>query len=397
MHQPTFNGVALWRLVHKGVAGNWDKLIEIQGPYDECRGTQLILTSALGQIFAMMSGHPDLESTAHVFHGNGFRWAKLAGIFDLDLRERPLPSGVNEVETERAWAQWAARETQKRALLAHYIIDGLLMSMGDSGTSTKHMLNPFLVAADDHLFMASTAASWRTQYRSSSTSTTIADVYRDLFCPDERVIQLPPSSPFTAQTVLEGLHSLIMDLEESQALSSLPVGCVEMPDIARALDRFYQLYLDDAPNTLVLGARHADWFSLPCGRRALLHANAIRLVAARLPIAAADMPHFSLPVSLYDAAKVFLRHLASTALGSPNATAVRLEEPTDWALLGTTGLVSRPGPGGPDGRGADAATSGIRQGTIRSDAAGARVLSSDQWASFVENSGTFPVLVGFWA
>lgn len=283
--------------------------------------------------------------------------------------------------------------------------------MGDSGTSTKHMLNPFLVAADDHLFMASTAASWRTQYRSSSTSTTIADVYRDLFCPDERVIQLPPSSPFTAQTVLEGLHSLIMDLEESQALSSLPVGCVEMPDIARALDRFYQLYLDDAPNTLVLGARwhvvcikacravhmrtptssHADWFSLPCGRRALLHANAIRLVAARLPIAAADMPHFSLPVSLYDAAKVFLRHLASTALGSPNATAVRLEEPTDWALLGTTGLVSRPGPGGPDGRGADAATSGIRQGTIRSDAAGARVLSSDQWASFVENSGTVSV------
>jgi hypothetical protein len=60
-------GVALWRLVHKSVAGSvslacwtmlrcqWDQLIEIKGPYDPCKGVQLVLTALLGQVFATMS------------------------------------------------------------------------------------------------------------------------------------------------------------------------------------------------------------------------------------------------------------------------------------------------------------------------------------------------------
>lgn len=61
-------GIALWRLVHKSVAGSvslvveetrltyqWDQLIEIKGPYDPCKGVQLVLTALLGQVFATMS------------------------------------------------------------------------------------------------------------------------------------------------------------------------------------------------------------------------------------------------------------------------------------------------------------------------------------------------------
>jgi hypothetical protein len=48
-------GEALWRLAHIAVATNWETLITHRGPYDSCKGVQLVLTALLGQVYGALS------------------------------------------------------------------------------------------------------------------------------------------------------------------------------------------------------------------------------------------------------------------------------------------------------------------------------------------------------
>lgn len=48
-------GEALWRLAHIAVATNWETLITHCGPYDSCKGVQLVVTALLGQVYGALS------------------------------------------------------------------------------------------------------------------------------------------------------------------------------------------------------------------------------------------------------------------------------------------------------------------------------------------------------
>jgi hypothetical protein len=73
-------GELLWRLGHTAVATSWQKLISLRGPHDDCDGVQLVLTALLGQTYALLSSNTDIRTTAFVFHGLGFYWARTCGM-----------------------------------------------------------------------------------------------------------------------------------------------------------------------------------------------------------------------------------------------------------------------------------------------------------------------------
>jgi hypothetical protein len=52
---PYLQGEALWRLAHTAVATSWQSLITHRGPYDACKGVQLLVTALLGQIYGALS------------------------------------------------------------------------------------------------------------------------------------------------------------------------------------------------------------------------------------------------------------------------------------------------------------------------------------------------------
>ncbi|KFY51015.1 hypothetical protein V496_09007 [Pseudogymnoascus sp. VKM F-4515 (FW-2607)] len=130
-------GEALWRLSHIAVATNWETLITHRGPYDSCKGVQLVLTSLLGQVYGALSKNRDIRTTSQAFHAIGFFWARHCGMFD----NPPFPTGslppLNAAEStiDQEWRIWTAREIQQRALLGHYVLDGLTARMSGRPTS----------------------------------------------------------------------------------------------------------------------------------------------------------------------------------------------------------------------------------------------------------------------
>ena len=355
-------GEILWRLAHTAVTTSWHDLINHRGPYDGCCGVQLVMTALLGQLYAILSRNDTLRKTAQIFHSLGFYWSRQSRLYDIDQNVINVPA-LNAAPEEklRAWKLWAARETQLRALLGHYILDGLIAQNAGSPTCQRHASNPLPLASNDTLYQAGTADDWIVQMETSRACTlTFRDYFNQLFS-DSAVPQSWTSDPsvFSDRVILEGLNSLVLERNDSPLETvgipskhaiSRALGCffglmsskeaLRTNEHLEALLRWHFISLDAATDCgllcrtmcethqvsqTILGARRpastfhlATWARTPGARRALLHAIAIEDTLQQLPIGRANALH--VPSSIFAAAMIYcgflLAGISSTATPS---------------------------------------------------------------------------------
>ncbi|KAJ8203149.1 hypothetical protein LV164_006843 [Aspergillus fumigatus] len=343
-------GEALWRLAHTAVATSWQSLITHRGPYDACKGVQLLVTALLGQIYGALSKNRVIRTTSQVFRPLGFFWARHCGMFDTEpfsVNQLPFPS-ASHAEKDHQWRVWAAREIQQRALLAYHILDGLVAQMSGDGASTRHVANPLVLPSSEAAFDASNPDEWLAHMRSQKTEQpSFRLVFRSLFPPIGSLRPLDYQfSAFALRVVLEGLQSLVSDSDESDVAT---VGAPGRPDVRRALAqvhetinmsihlsaperlevllRWHTICLDTMINSTVL-CRHicsrynisqqvsggsrtlrpgfdmVKWVNTEDARRALLHAVAIQDIIEQLPRGRAHVIH--MPSSLFAAATIYV-------------------------------------------------------------------------------------------
>ncbi|KAJ5584681.1 uncharacterized protein N7459_004481 [Penicillium hispanicum] len=342
-------GEALWRLAHTAVATSWQSLITHNGPYDACKGVQLMITALLGQIYGALSKNRAVRTTSQVFRPLGFFWARHCGMYDSEPYSlENLPStDAPSAEKEHQWQIWSAREIQQRALLAYYVLDGLVAQMSGDGASAHHVSNPLSLPSSEPAFDASTADEWLAHMHSQKPDqSSFRVVFRSLFPPvgNFRALEYQFSS-FALRVVLEGLQSLISDCGDHD----LAVGVPGRSDVRRALAqvhetismsihfsaaerleillRWHTVCLDTMINSTVLSrhvcshyniAQHVSgggrtflsefdlvrWANTEDARRAVLHAVAIQDIVEQLPRGRAHVVH--MPSSLFAAATIYI-------------------------------------------------------------------------------------------
>lgn len=231
-------GEMLWRLGHTAVATTWQALIEIRGPWDSCDGVQLVLTALIGQAYALLSSNTSIRTTASVFHGLGFYWARTSGMYSVPDVLSELPSlDLLEVDKNTLWKTWAATEVQRRAILGHYILDGLISQASGSPASARHLINSLGMACSDAAFAAKTADEWIMEItRSTQSQIPVCEAFTRIFAPNysENPLQFSHLSTFV---MIEGLQSLIADLHEIRG----PVfGTVSRSQIVQAMLNLHQ-------------------------------------------------------------------------------------------------------------------------------------------------------------
>lgn len=360
-------GEALWRLAHTAIATSWQTLITHQGPYDACKGLQLVLTALLGQVYAALSKNRALRTTSQIVHALGFFWARHCGMFDSDpFSLNTLPSeDANQAEKDHHWKLWSSREIQRRALLAHYILDGQIAQMSGDPTSTRHASNQLGFPSSDAAFEASNADDWLFQMRSHPIpDVSFRSMFRSLFTPSGPVRLFENSlSSFSLRVVLEGLQSLISDCDDLDGTIGVPTKSevrralaqihesitnntsLSASDKLETLLRWHGICLDAATDSSLLCrhlcARHsidqhvlgggksirpvldlAAWARTEDARRALLHAVAIQDIVEQLPRGRAHVIH--MPSSLFAAATVY------SVFSMTGHTTVKLPRAVDW-------------------------------------------------------------------
>ncbi|KAH8431903.1 uncharacterized protein LDX57_009553 [Aspergillus melleus] len=343
-------GEALWRLAHTAVATSWQSLITHRGPYDACKGVQLLVTALLGQIYGALSKNRIVRTTSQVFRPLGFFWARHCGMLDcapFSLEDLPFPT-ASSTEKDHKWRLWAAREIQQRALLAYHVLDGLVAQMSGDGASTRHVANPLILPSNEAAFDAGSPDEWLVHMRSQPTDQpSFRLIFRSLFPPVGSIRPLDYQlSAFALRVVLEGLQSLVSDSDDSELVA---VGVPSRSDVKRALTqvhetismsihlaaperlevllRWHTICLDTMINSTVL-CRHvcsrfdvaqhvsggsrimkagfdmARWVNTEDARRALLHAIAIQDIIEQLPRGRAHVIH--MPSSLFAAATIYV-------------------------------------------------------------------------------------------
>lgn len=343
-------GEALWHLAHTAIATSWQNLISHRGPYDECDGVQLLVTAVLGQVYGALSKNRAIRTTSHAFHSLGFVWARRCGMFDSE------PFGLDSIpslddpepEKEQKWRLWVAREIQQRALLAHYMLDGLISQMSGEPTSARHATNQLKLPSSEAAFEASTATEWISHMQSSGSfnTTSFRSILRDLFHPTNESRWLDTTlSAFSYKVVLEGLQSFISDHDSEEGTA---VGVPARHEVRQALNQVYEslslntslstaerletllrwhsICLDTTVDSSLLCrnlcsrygiSQHiwrdgqvskpsfdlVSWVTTPAARRALLHAIAIQEIVEQLPRGRAHAIH--MPSSLFAASTVY--------------------------------------------------------------------------------------------
>ncbi|KAJ9619097.1 hypothetical protein H2204_012808 [Knufia peltigerae] len=208
-------GEILWRLAHTAVATSWHTLIKHRSPYDTCSGIQLVLTALLGQIYAMLS-----ES-----------WILLGTLVSHDV-------------LERKWRVWAARETQLRALLGHYVLDGQISTYSGGPTCQRHTSHSLPMPAEADIFEATDAETWRDKMIARCPRRQeFSQLFSSAMSENVHVRHLGSSLAFlTASVTLEGFKSL---MAESPVSGMNVIGVPSRLDISRGLARFY-LFADQS-------------------------------------------------------------------------------------------------------------------------------------------------------
>ena len=263
-------------------------------------------------------------------------------------------------EKDRRWRLWVAREIQQRALLALYMLDGLISQMSGEPTSVRHATNQLNLPSSDAAFEASTANEWISYSHTPTFSqpTTFRTILRRLFNSNREAKWLDTTlSAFSYKIVLEGLQSLISDDESDEGTA---VGVPTRHEVRGALNQVYEsvrlnaslasadrletllrwhsICLDTSVDSSLLclnlcskyditqniwrngsGSKPsvdlAFWSTTPAARSALLHAMAIQEIIEQLPRGRAHAIH--MPSSLFAAATIY----SVFALGSqPSVT-----------------------------------------------------------------------------
>lgn len=235
-------GEILWRLGHTAVATSWNTLLSCRGPRDSCDGIQVVLTALLGQSYALLSRNPNIRTTALVVHGLGFYWARTCGMYAVkDTQVNEIP-GLNAPQSEKdfAWKMWAAAEVQRRALLGHYILDGLISQASASPASAHHLINTLSTTCSDAAFSARTADEWILEMNhSAAVQKSFSAVFASIFSNDYPSKSICLSS-FSTIVVMEGLQSLVSDLYE---ITGPTFGTISASQIIRALLNLYDTNL----------------------------------------------------------------------------------------------------------------------------------------------------------
>ncbi|KAJ5653449.1 hypothetical protein N7490_000452 [Penicillium lividum] len=231
-------GEMLWRLGHTTVATSWQTLMEIRGPWDTCDGIQLVLTALIGQSYALFSSNASIRGTASVFHGLGFYWARTSGMYSVSNVLSDISSlELSDADKNALWKTWAATEVQRRAILGHYVLDGLISQASGSPASARHLINNLNTTCSDAAFAAKTADEWIVEIaRSTQSQIPVCEAFTRIFSPDyfENPLQF---SHFSMFVIIEGLQSLIADVHEIRA----PVfGMVSRNQIIQAMLNIYQ-------------------------------------------------------------------------------------------------------------------------------------------------------------
>jgi hypothetical protein len=319
-----------------------------------------------------------------VFQGLGFRWSQLAGMLDSSLMELytkrfPPCEDLSGADLDVAWRRWAATETQRRVMIGHHILDAYQAATTKSMPTIKHTMNPLPSACDDRLYRAPTAAAWRqlVMERSSQLCPTLwfSDIYAALLSEGNSNRANPMDfrrlPMISALAVLEGLGSLAL---ESKATSGQAFGSASPKDIVTALIKFEAAFLKEPESSLafvcllmrwhtiflvLLGVHQwsisngnldhpPGWTNTSSGRRALLHANAVRQLAGNIPFKALSTIHFVVPNCLYEAGLCFAawlqqgqqreREPKAAWYGGRGFIEYDLEDSINWQDLGTTGM-----------------------------------------------------------
>ncbi len=347
--ESTTKGQVLWRLAHTAVATSWDTLIEHRGPHDPCCGVQLVMTALLGQTYAIFSTNIRLRRTAQIFHSLGFYWARECGMYE-DEETLDLWTGteLSHEEATDKWKRWAARETQLRALLGHYVLDSQIAHYTSGPTCQRHTSNHLRLPCDNAIFEAPTVEEWISHAKDTAPqSTTFADLFNVLFSSGAHDYHLNANIPsLTANVVLEGLKSLILESNDGigrvlgvpgkqeifDALAQFHQCLVEsgqMSAIERCntLLRWHAISLDAATDSTMLCQQMCTdfnikqnlfswkkqnskrfinlklWNETPAARRTLLHAVAIWDTLQDLPLGRQHSIH--VPASIFSAAMIF--------------------------------------------------------------------------------------------
>lgn len=335
-------GELLWRLGYTAVATSWRTLISLRRPHDRCDGVQVVLTALLGQTYALLSSNAEIRTTAFVFHGLGFYWARTCGMYSVRDTQTYIPDPDASEEDKRIlWEMWAASEVQRRAVLGHYILDGLISQASGSPTSARHLINQIGTACSDEVFSATTVEQWIAAISKSETvNMPMSKVCTALFDPGYSDAPLKLSS-FSLSAVVETLQSLVA---ESNEVTEGTFGVVSRQQIVRALLTLYRVHVSfalasekkvirwhnvcmeiAAPSTalyLALCERYSiiplpggissngstqvikleDWARSADAVRALLHAVAITRLVHHIPLAHSQAPF--LPLAIFSAAMV---------------------------------------------------------------------------------------------
>ncbi len=362
-------GEALWHLAHTAVATSWQTLITHRGPYDACDGVQLVLTGVLSQVYGALSRNRAIRSTSHAFHSLAFVWARRCGMLDSDpypVESAPSHDAL-EAAKDKQWRTWVAREIQQRALLALYMLDGLISQMSGEPTSVRHATNQLHLPSTEAAFEAANANEWISHMQASITSqsTSFRVILRRLFQSGSEARWLDTTlSAFSYKVILEGLQSLISDDESDEGTA---VGVPTRSEVRRALNQVYEsirlnaslssadrletllrwhsICLDTSVDSSLLcrklctkysitqhiwrddnGSKSnidlATWMTTSAARSALLHAMAIQEIIEQLPRGRAHAIH--MPSSLFAAATVY----SVFALG--NQPAVKIPSTIIW-------------------------------------------------------------------
>ncbi|KAN0102259.1 hypothetical protein V8E51_012769 [Hyaloscypha variabilis] len=381
-------GEALWRLAHVAVTTSWETLITHRGPYDLCQGVQLVVTALLAQVYGALSKNRLIRTASQAFHALGFFWARQCSLSDSEPYSLDdLPSTEDsEDKKDTCWRQWAAQEIQQRALLGHYLVDGLISRMSGELPSVRHAANQLGLPSTEAAFEARNANEWLSQMQCQdrpSTSYSFRKIISSLFSP-KPPLNLPPQlSAFSLRVVLEGIQSLVSDSDSDEvalvgvptkfelrrALAQVHVMITEStsmsePERLELFLRWHTLCLDACKDSSQLCrsvcsrygvTQHVcpgrdskkteldlvSWANTEDARRALLHAIAIQEIVERLPRGRAHVIH--IPNSLFASATVYC------AFSLAGMTTVNLPASVDWQSVLSSGYESVPAIGSSDG------------------------------------------------
>ena len=278
-----------------------------------------------------------------------------------------------------AWRRWAAKEIQQRALLGHYLVDGLISRMSGELPSVRHAANQLGLPSAEASFEARSADEWLGHMQSQelpSTSCSFRKIISSLFSPQPQINLPPKLSAFSLRVILEGLQSLVADCDSDDgALIGVPTKhelrralaqihviisdstIMSEPERLEIFLRWHTLCLDACKDSsLLCGSvcsrygvtQHVcsgrdtkkseldlvSWANTEDARRALLHAITIQEIVERLPRGRAHVIH--IPNSLFASATVYC------VFSLAGLTTVNLPSSVNWQSVLSSGYESVP-------------------------------------------------------